>query len=34
MNTPCQVWYQTAPPTELTDIIPLNVPLRWRSIVK
>ena len=34
MNAPCQVWYQTAPVTELTDIIPLTVPLRWTSRVK
>ena len=27
MNVPCQVWYQTAPVTELTDIIPLTTPL-------
>jgi rhodanese-related sulfurtransferase len=34
MNAPCQVWYQTAPLEELTDIIPLTAPLRWRSVVK
>ena len=34
MNPPCQVWYQTAPVEELTDIIPLTTPLCWRSRVK
>ena len=34
MNAPCHVWYQTAPVTELTDIIPVTAPLRWRSRVK
>ena len=33
-NAPCQVWYQTAPVVELTDIIPLTAPLRWTSTVK
>src|SRR5450759_772421 len=34
MNVPCQVWYKTAPVTELTDLIPLTTPLLWRSRVK
>lgn len=34
MNAPCQVWYQAAPVEELTDIIPLTTPPRWRSGVK
>jgi len=32
--TACQVWYQTAPVVELTDLIPLTAPLVWRSTVK
>ncbi len=34
MNTPCQVWYQSAPEDELTDIIPVNAPSFLRSRVK
>ena len=34
MNPPCQAWYEAAPVEELTDIIPLTAPFRWRSRVK